>query len=82
VTNPDLIAALTDACVPADTSGVALLGRLLNRELTTPADVLAAQPDLEFALGTLNTLSQISKHRVDECLNLSPQPSNRVPLGF
>lgn len=78
----DLIAALTDACTPADTSGVALLGRLLNRELSTPADVLAAQPDLEFALGTLNTLSAISRQRVNQCLDLSPQPSNRVPLGF
>jgi uncharacterized protein HemY len=78
--NP-IIEALLNAAEPADTSDIVLLDRLLNDEIT-PADLLAAQDDLEAAADHLNALSEMMRNRVNQCLKLSPQPTKKVIIGF
>lgn len=67
---------------PADLSGIATLQRLTGGEVASAADLLALQPEIEQAEEQMRELANRSKDCVRRCLQLTAQPSSRVPSGF
>lgn len=59
----------------------------LNQEIEhlaplTAAQVLALAPQIEAALAESNRLSEQSRRIIHQCLQLTPIPQPKVPLGF
>lgn len=67
---------------PADLAGIETLQRLASGEIATAADLLAIQSEIEQAEEQMAGLAKRSQEVVKRCLQLTAQPSPRLPSGF
>lgn len=67
---------------PADLTGIETLQRLTSGEIATVADLLALQPEIAQAEEQMAGLAKRSQELIKRCLQLTAQPSPRLPSGF